>query len=99
MPAIDPFDHTTFDHTAAADDAFDITPDDDNELPYIVRRIGAATSGTVRVQTKGLRKPDGSNDGGTVCNLYVNAGGASPVVNIRKVFATGTSATGIVGII
>ncbi|PTW44021.1 spike base protein, RCAP_Rcc01079 family [Rhodovulum kholense] len=65
----------------------EVTPDDSAELPFASRALNVATSGTVRVTTV-----DG--DTGTV---FVSSGIALPL-RVRRVWATGTSATGIVAL-
>ena len=71
-----------------ATDAFDITPDDGNDLAQVTTALNVATPGTVRVTTV---------DGATV-DLTVHPGHAFPL-RARRVWATGTSATGIVGLV
>ena len=70
-----------------ADEIFDITPNDSADLAWATRAINVAVSGTVRVTTV-------SN---TTATLYVAAGIAFPI-RAKRVFATGTAATGIVGL-
>lgn len=62
-----------------------ITPSDTADLSLASRALNVATSGMVRVTTVG-------GDTGTV---HVVAGIAFPV-RVRRVWATGTTATGIV---
>lgn len=64
----------------------EVTPDDAADLPHAVRALNVAQSGAVRVETVE----------GSVATVYVAAGIALPV-RVRRVFATGTDATGIVG--
>ena len=72
----------------AASMLIQIAPDDDGDLPHILSGLNVATPGTVRVTTK-----DGST--GTV---FVEAGIVFPL-RVRRVWATGTSATGIRGLV
>jgi len=68
---------------------FLITPDNDNELDYLTRAISFAGAGTLKVideKDNTVTIPDGAL-----------AAGAQHSLRIKKVFATGTSATGIVG--
>lgn len=69
-------------------DLIAITPSDDAPLSTVVRGLNVAQSGAVRVETLG----------GTVGTVHVGAGVAFPL-RVRRVFATGTSATGIVGLV
>ena len=68
--------------------AFDITPDDTTDLPQVTTALNVATPGTVRVTTL-----DGS-----VADLTVHPGHAFPVC-ARRVWQTGTSATGLRGLL
>ena len=63
----------------------DVTPDDANDLPVISRALNVATAGTVRVTTSG----------GDTATVTIVAGVAFPV-RARRIWATGTTATGIV---
>lgn len=64
-----------------------VTPDDGADLPFASRALNAAGEGAVRVTTVG-------GDTGTV---YLAAGIAFPL-RVRRVWATGTTATGIVAL-
>ncbi|MGH1465501.1 MAG: spike base protein, RCAP_Rcc01079 family [Cognatishimia sp.] len=72
--------------TSPAENIFDIIPDDANDLATATRALNVAQSGTVQVETVG----------GTTATLFIAAGVAFPVRALR-VLATGTAATGIVG--
>ncbi|MBY6005213.1 hypothetical protein KUV62_14915 [Salipiger bermudensis] len=74
--------------TAPATDVLAITPDDGTDLASIPRALNVATGGIVRVTTLD----------GTVASVHVSAGIAFPL-RCRRVWATGTSATGIAGLI
>ncbi|MCT8160783.1 hypothetical protein [Pseudoruegeria sp. SHC-113] len=65
----------------------EITPDDAGDLAYVTRAVNVATSGTLHVTTV---------DGSTA-TLFLAAGGAFPI-RVRRVWASGTSATGIRGL-
>lgn len=65
---------------------FDVTPDDAVDLPIITRALNVAGSGSIRVTTVD----------GDIATIFVAAGVAFPV-RVRRVFTTGTTATGIVG--
>lgn len=67
---------------------FDITPDDGADLPHVTTALNVSTPGTVRVTTL-----DGS-----IADLTVTAGYAFPVC-ARRVWQTGTSATGLRGLL
>lgn len=62
-----------------------VTPDDSADLPVAGRAINVATDGSVRVTTVG----------GTTGTVYIAAGGVFPV-RASRIWATGTTATGIV---
>lgn len=64
-----------------------VTPSDSTDLAHTVRGINVATSGFVRVTTK-------SGDTGTV---FVLEGSVFPL-RATRIWATGTTATGIVGL-
>lgn len=67
---------------------FDITPDDGADLAHVTSALNVATPGTVRVTTL-----DGS-----VADLSIHPGQAFPL-RARRVWQTGTSATGIRGLL
>jgi len=62
-----------------------VTPDDAADLAVASRALNVAGSGSVRLTTTG----------GSTGTVYVSAGAAFPV-RARRVWATGTTATGIV---
>ena len=66
---------------------FDITPDDVADLVQVTTGLNVATPGTVRVTTV-----DGS-----VSDVLIHPGQVFPV-RARRVWLTGTSATGIRGL-
>ena len=66
----------------------EVVPDDARDLPQMVMGLNVATPGDVRVTTK-----DGST--GTV---FVAAGQVFPL-RVRRVWRTGTTATGIRGLV
>ena len=67
--------------------AFDITPDDSSDLVQATTALNVATPGTVRATMV-----DGS-----IADLSVNRGEAFPA-QVRRVWQTGTTATGIRGL-
>lgn len=69
-----------------------ITPDDDNDLALTTRAINVEVTGNVRVTTLGTQE-----DPGDTITLHIAAGMAFPIRAVR-VHATGTTATGIVGL-
>ncbi|MEL6562797.1 MAG: hypothetical protein AAF227_01700 [Pseudomonadota bacterium] len=71
---------------APAAELFEVAPSDGTNLPQATRALNVAQSGTVRLTTVT----------GTTATVFVAAGIAFPV-RATRVFATGTSATGIVG--
>lgn len=70
--------------TSPATDMVAVTPDDANDLPMVSIALNVASPGKVRVTTQ-----DGSTG-----DLSVSAGVVFPV-RARRVWATGTTATGI----
>lgn len=68
--------------------AFAIIPSDSTDMAKATRALNVAQSGMVRVKTVG----------GTTADLFVAAGIAFPV-RAERVLATGTTATGIVGLV
>jgi hypothetical protein len=64
-----------------------IVPSDSADLPRATRAINVASAGVVRVTTVN----------GSEAQVYVAAGIAFPV-RARRIWATGTDATGIVGL-
>lgn len=71
-----------------AETIFEITPDDGADLSRITTALNVATPGTVR-----LTLADGS-----VSDVSIAPGLAFPV-RARRIWATGTSATGIRGLV
>lgn len=67
---------------------FDITPNDSADLPQAITVLNVATPGTVRVTVV-----DGSTADLTLCP------GAAFPVQARRVWQTGTTATGIRGLV
>lgn len=67
--------------------AYAVVPNDANELPFVTRAINVGLSGDVAVVTA-----DGDN-----AILHIVAGIAFPI-RARRVLASGTTATGIVGL-
>ena len=87
MPIIDTFATYGTPTDAPADNALSITPSDSSDLTNMPRALCCLVSGTVRVVTKG----------GATVDLYLVAGSPLPI-RVSRVHATGTTATGIVGI-
>lgn len=73
--------------TSPAEQVFEITPDDAADLTTPTRALSVTATGTVRVTTLG----------GTTATLYLAAGVPFPV-RVSRVWASGTMATGIVGL-
>lgn len=67
--------------------AFAVTPDDNSELPIIVRCLYVGGTGTIKVKML-------SND---IVTFVAAAGGYHPI-RVKQVFSTGTSATSIIGL-
>ena len=66
---------------------FDIVPDDDADLSHVTTALSVATPGTVRVTTVN----------GSVSDVVVHPGATFPL-RVRRVWETGTTATGIRGL-
>jgi hypothetical protein len=64
-----------------------VTPDDGSDLPWITRAVSVEVPGVLRVTTA-----DGSEG-----EIFVTAGMPFPI-RIRRVWMTGTTATGIVAL-
>lgn len=75
--------------TSPADDAFAITPDNDEDLIQAARAVYVGTAGNLRVTT--VR-------GSTITFANLPAGGILPV-RVRRVLATDTTAAGLVGLV
>lgn len=91
MAAVDDFLNIAAGMESPGTDIFAITPDDNNELSYVTRGIVFSTAGALRVLTmagRDITLPDG---------LF--AAGMIHPLRVKKVFATGTTATGIHGVI
>lgn len=65
----------------------EVVPSDVNDLAYLTIALNVATPGDVRVTT----------DSGTISTVFVDAGVVFPI-RVRRVWATGTTATGIRGL-
>lgn len=88
MPNQDSFSTTTRRVSDPAITVFEITPDDGTDLPYITTALAVDTQGKVRVTTA-----DGS-----VSDVTIYPGHSFPV-RVRRVWLTGTTATGIRGLV
>lgn len=67
---------------------FDITPDDGADLAQMTTALNVATPGTVRVTT----------EDGSVSDVTIHPGQSFPI-RAARVWLTGTSATGIRGLV
>lgn len=65
----------------------EIVPSDAADLSYLTTALNVATPGDVRVTT----------DSGTISTVFIEAGVPFPL-RVRRVWATGTTATGIRGL-
>lgn len=82
MPFVDP------QSTASASNAFSVTPNDGTDLATPTRGIYVGASGDLKVDMRGV---------GTVTFVGLAAGMIHPIC-ARRVYATGTTATGILGV-
>lgn len=80
----DPFEKHTSSLESPASMLVPVTPDDSTDLLVPSRALNVAQSGMVQVTTTG----------GTTATLFVAAGIGFPV-RVTRVWATGTTATGI----
>lgn len=67
--------------------AFDVFPNDSQDLAHVASALNVATPGTVRVTT----------EDGSTADITVHPGHAFPI-RVRRVWLTGTTATGIRGL-
>ncbi len=86
MP-IDKFEDHTLGLESPPTDIEDITPDDVAELGNVTRALNVSVSGMVRVTTVE----------GAIASVFIAAGILFPL-RVRKVWATGTTATDIRGL-
>jgi hypothetical protein len=84
----DKFDGYEVSIDSPACEVFQITPDDGSDLALATRAINVAQSGNVRLESVA----------GTVATVYIAAGIAFPI-RAKRVFVTGTDATGLVGML
>lgn len=73
--------------TLPADDFYSVTPDDNTDLPIPTRAVTLAVGGTLKVN-----KLSGATD-----TLTLPAG--QHALRIRRIWATGTTATGITALV
>lgn len=88
MPAIDPHSGFWPDLSSPATGIFDIVPSDASDISTVTRSIMVATVGDVAVVMKD----------GTTGVLPALSPGVPYPVRVTRVLATGTTATGIVGL-
>lgn len=81
----DPFASQTPGLESPASHLSTVTPSDSADLDIVSRGINVATTGTVRVTTVS----------GDTETIYIAAGSAFPL-RVTRIWATGTTATGIV---
>lgn len=74
--------------TAPASRATNVTPDDNNDLSQFTRGLYVGQPGSLRVRTV-------SGDEATFENML---GGVFYPIRVERVFATGTTATNIIGL-
>ncbi len=81
---VDTFSSHVTSITAPPERALAVSPNDSDDLPYVSRAIYVGTAGSLRVLTL-------ENDDVTYTNFV-----GTKVLRVKRVFATGTSATDIV---
>ena len=74
--------------SSPAKSAFDITPHNTNDLTYVTRGIYVGASGDLKVDMA---------NGETVIFVDIAAGVIHPL-RVKRVYLTGTDATGIIGV-
>lgn len=85
MSAIDKFESYVTGLSDLLDDFFTITPDDNANLDFTTRGIYVFSGGTLHVITKA----------GSDVTVSVNAG--YHPIRVKKIYSTGTTATGLWG--
>ena len=88
MPITDFFDGFAPSPTGPATGGFDVVPDDNADLPAVTRALMVSTGGDVAAVLK---------DGSTLTLPALSPGSVYPV-RIRRILATGTTASGIRGL-
>ena len=88
----DPYQGSSPGFSAPLGHAFDITPNDSTQLTTFTRAVWVGTGGDLKADLVG----DGSGNGGTVTFSNI-ADGTLLAVRVAKVYATGTTATDLVG--
>lgn len=83
----DPFAHRARTPADPAVTSFDVVPDDATDLPQTTTALNVIAPGRVRVTMAE----------GTIATLSISPGQAFPV-RVRRVWQTGTTATGITGL-
>jgi len=90
MAAKDSFNAVTG-KESPAEDIFSITPDDGNELEYVTRGFVFGVTGAIKILTL--------NDTEITIPEGVLSPGVIHPIRVKKVFATGTTASNIFGLI
>lgn len=88
MPITDLFENFSPSPTGPATGGFDIVPDDNSDLPAVTRALMVASGGDAAVILK---------DGSTLTLPALVPGSVYPL-RVRRVLATGTTASGIRGL-
>ncbi|MDA5093071.1 hypothetical protein O2N63_03130 [Aliiroseovarius sp. KMU-50] len=86
---LDTFKRRSAGITSPASNAFSVTPDDANDLPVVTRGLYLGETSTVQIVLQGDDTPV------TFTNLI---GGVVHPLRVKRVYATGSTATDIVGI-
>jgi len=99
MPANIPFGPTVDDPTAVSSYAFPITPDDGNDLPIAIRAIRASVAGNIAVQCPGFPSLPGFDEVTERMPTVILpiATGETIDLDVYRVLAAGTTATGLTG--
>ena len=84
---MDPFEHHSQGLESPATRLLEVTPDDSNDLAFIARAISVEAAGYLEVITAG----------GDTGRVFIAAGIPFPI-RVRRILATGTTASGIVAL-
>lgn len=93
MPVVAALRQQNEQHNSPAQEAFAITPSDTDELVYVTRFIYVGVTGDIK-----LAMMNDCNGAGTILLKAAQAGSVIPI-RARKVLATGTTATDLIGLI
>ena len=88
MAAVDTFANSSSGINSAPTHAFAVTPDNSNDLAFVTRAIYVGGTGTLKVDMLG----------GETITFTALAAGVFHQIRATRIYATGTSATTIIGL-